>query len=328
MSMSLLATALVAAYVAASIGYVYRWRGATRYPNFSQYLRKSWPVFAPLNCLLYLSTRRYARRPVLDATCLDGIAVVRERWTQIRDEALAVHRAGELDAATRPGSVGYYDVGFRTFYRRGWKKFYLQWYGQPHRSAQRLCPNTVAILRQVPGIRAAMFSVLPPGAELSLHSDPMACSFRYHLGLDTPGSDSCYIDVDGSRVSWRDGQDFVFDETYPHFARNDSERTRLILMCDVVRPMNAFGRLINVPYMALVRAMAVPNTAEDRRGFFSWLFCAISPWREAAVAYKQRHRRRYVLMKLLFNGALVSLAFLAVFAVLHSIELTGLAATR
>ncbi len=43
----------------------------------------------------------FERKPIRDADYLDGIALIRERWTRIRDEALALHRAGELDATTR-----------------------------------------------------------------------------------------------------------------------------------------------------------------------------------------------------------------------------------
>jgi beta-hydroxylase len=326
MSFSILATILIAAYVAASVLYVYRWRGYARYPSFSQYLRKSWPVFAPFNCLLYLTTRAYARRPVLDAMQVDGMGMVRRHWAQIRDEAVALHAAGELDATTRPGSAGYYDVGFRTFYKRGWKKFYLKWYGEPHPSARRLCPQTVRIIEQVPGIRAAMFSVLPAGSELRLHSDPMACSLRYHLGLDTPESDRCFINVDGIELSWRNGQDFVFDETYPHYAVNATQRPRLILMCDVDRPMNAAGRAFNRMYSVMVKAMAVPNTMEDERGLFSRIFSAIAPWRAIAATVKRQHRTAYVWLKVASNTALVLVAFALIYLVLDSMARTGAAA--
>lgn len=323
--MSLLAIALLALYTAASVWYVYRWRGRARYENFSQYLRKSWPVFAPFNCLLYLSTHRSARQPVLDAGYLQGIAVLRQNWPLIRDEAIALQRAGELDATSVPGSAGYYDVGFRTFYKRGWKKFYLAWYGPPHRSAQRLCPQTVRLLGQVPGIRAAMFSVLPPGAQLSLHADPMACSLRYHLGLQTPNSDRCHISVDGTRLSWRDGQDFVFDETCPHYARNGTDVPRLILMCDVERPMSLPGRAFNRVYSLMPKAMAVPNTAEDRRGFISALFRRISPWRDAAVRLKERRRAFYTALKVALNSSVVLFAFVLAYAMLELMQRTGLA---
>ncbi|MGH6634584.1 MAG: aspartyl/asparaginyl beta-hydroxylase domain-containing protein, partial [Gammaproteobacteria bacterium] len=54
-------------------------------------------------------------------------------------------------------------------------------------------------------------------------------SLRYHLGLVTPSSDDCFINVDGVPYSWRDGEAFLFDETYLHYARNDSDQYRLIL---------------------------------------------------------------------------------------------------
>lgn len=320
MNLSLLATAFIAAYSAASIAYVYRWRGRVRYASFAQYARKSWPVFAPLNCLMYLTTQPWARQPVLDAGYLENIGVLRAHWTSLRDEALALHASGALDAARYPGSAGYHDVGFRTFYKRGWSKFYLKWYGSTHRSAQRLCPATLALLDQVPAIRGAMFSVLPPGTELSLHSDPMACSFRYHLALATPNSERCRIEVDGQPCPWYDGEDFVFDETYPHTARNDTPVPRIILLCDVDRPMNATGRVVHAAYRLLARATVVPNTPEDERGLFSMLFRRVAPWRERALYLRDRNRALYKALKLTLNTTLLGALGAVVFAVLNAVE--------
>lgn len=321
MSFSVGVMALLAAYAVASIAYVYRWRGRTRYARFSQYLRKSWPVFAPLNCLLYMSTRRAARGPVVDAAVVEGLAQVRAQWEVIRDEALALHATGEIDRTSMPDSAGYHDLGFRTFYKRGWKKFYLSWYGPAHPSARRLCPSTVAIVEQVPGIRAAMFSLLPPGAELSLHADPLACSLRYHLGLATPNSAACHIVVDGHVLAWKDGEDFVFDETYPHHAVNGAHTHRLILMCDVERPMRLPGRVVNFFYSFVAKALAVPNTPEDRRGALTRAFAAIGPLRSAGVALKARHRGAYAALKLAVNSAGIALAASVLWLGLYAVRL-------
>jgi beta-hydroxylase len=64
----------------------------------------------------------------------------------------------------------------------------------------------VELVNQIPGIKAAMFTSLPPGARLVRHRDPFAGSIRYHLGLVTPNSDDCFIEVDGERRSWHDGE--------------------------------------------------------------------------------------------------------------------------
>lgn len=313
MSLSIFIVAIVAIYCIASVIYVYRWRGQARYQSLTQYLRKSWPVFAPLNCLLYMTTKAEARKSVLDAAYLKNISVLRDNWQIIREEALALQATGAFEAIKTPGSVGYYDVGFRTFYKRGWSKFYLMWYGTTHNSAMRLCPQTVALLKQVPGIQGAMFSILPPGSELSLHADPMASSLRYHLGLCTPNSEDCYLNVDGVHCSWQNGEDFVFDETYPHYAKNNTEASRLILMCDVERPMNSFGRVFNLLYRFLIKGTLVPNTAEDKTGLFSTLFAAIAPLRQSTLKLRSERRQLYKALKLTLNCSLMALLFAILF---------------
>lgn len=320
MSFSTLTTAVIVAYTLGSLVYVYRWRGTTRYVTLKQYLRKSWPIFAPLNCLLYMATHGSARKPVLDSGYLKNISALRDNWRTIRDEAFALQSINAFDAARAPGSVGYYDIGFRTFYKRGWSKFYLKWYGTEHRSAMRLCPKTMALLAQVPQVRGAMFAILPSGAQLTLHADPLACSLRYHLGLSTPNSEECHIVVDDARLVWRDGQDFVFDETYPHYAQNKADTSRLILLCDVERPMNLPGRIFNGFYSIVAKSTVVPNTPEDARGLFSAIFAALAPLQERAQRLRARRRWLYNICKFSLNMTLFAVLSLILSAVVLSLE--------
>ena len=84
-----------------------------------------------------------------------------------------------------------------------------------------------------------MFASLPPGGKLVQHRDPYAGSLRYHLGLlvpKTPGE--CRIFIDGEPYYWREGEDIVFDETYLHYAENTTSDDRIILFCDVERPLH------------------------------------------------------------------------------------------
>lgn len=304
-------------FIAGSVIYVYRFRGSTRYAGFGRYLRKSWPIFAPFNCLLYLSTRKSARGPIVSAAAVPELALLKRHWAMIRDEAQGLHARGEIEASAAPGSPGFYDVGFRTFYKYGWRKFYLCWYGYTHRSALRACPGTVELLAKIPAINGAMFSMLPPGGELTLHSDPMACSLRYHLGLDTPEQDDCFIEVDGVRKAWSNGEDFLFDETYPHYVRNDSSRSRLILMCDVERPMHLGGRIFNRLYRSLARLTVVPNTNEDRRGFASSVFANLAPLLQRSKALKGTNRTLYRVLKTVVNGILLCILLGALFIVVQ-----------
>jgi beta-hydroxylase len=210
------------------------YRGRVRHGFFRQLTDHS-TFFAPYNALVYLFSA-VPNRPILDVRDFPALAPLREGWRTIRDEALALQGDGRIRAAS-----GHEDAGFNSFFRRGWKRFYLKWYGEPLPSARALCPRTVALVESIPSVRAAMFALLPPGGTLPPHRDPFAGSLRYHLGLVTPGSEACRILIDGEPYAWRDGEDVVFDETYVHEAENAAGTPRIILFCDVERPLR--GRI-------------------------------------------------------------------------------------
>ncbi len=301
----------ILAFSLGSMAYVYKFRGNARFHNLTEYLRKGWPIFAPLNCVLYLFTRKYGRSSVLDICQYPELSVLEENWGVIRDEGLALLEQGYFDLLGQPGSVAYYDVGFRTFFKYGWRKFYLKWYGYDHESARKLCPKTQDILKSIPCINGALFSLLPPDSQLTRHLDPFACSLRYHLGLATPNSELCFISVDGRICFWRDGEPLLFDSTCIHFARNNSEQSRLILMCDIERPMNVFGRTFNSIYKLFMRQSIVPNTDEDKGGLANRLFRKLEPLLLHGKALKVSRPRVYRVIKFAINLVLI-LALLSI----------------
>lgn len=300
---------LIFSFILGSITYVYLYRGKARYENLGEYLRKGWPIFSPLNCLLYMFTQSKARHPIINLDNFHELDKIQNNWEVIREEGVNLYRQRYFELTKKPGSQAFYDIGFRTFFKYGWSRFYLKWYGYTHDSAKKLCPNTVRILEQIPSVNGAMFSILPVNGQLTRHLDPLACSLRYHLGLDTPNSDDCFINVDGVSYSWRNGKALLFDETYPHYARNDSDQYRLILMCDVERPMNFLGRFINFFYKGLMRLTVVPNIEGDKRGFANILFSGLAPVNQKLKALKQTNKKLYLLIKYTINLTLILLAF-------------------
>jgi len=300
---------LIFSFILGSITYVYLYRGKARYENLGEYLRKGWPIFSPLNCLLYMFTQSKARHPIINLDNFHELDEIQNNWEVIREEVVNLYRQRYFELTKKPGSQAFYDIGFRTFFKYGWSRFYLKRYGYTHDSAKKLCPNTVRILEQIPSVNGAMFSILPVNGQLTRHLDPLACSLRYHLGLDTPNSDDCFINVDGVSYSWRNGKALLFDETYPHYARNDSDQYRLILMCDVERPMNFLGRFINFFYKGLMRLTVVPNIEGDKRGFANILFSGLAPVNQKLKALKQTNKKLYLLIKYTINLTLILLAF-------------------
>jgi len=259
---------------------------------------------APLNVLLYACSRIDAR-PYAPVDAFPELAPLTVQWRTIRAEALALREAQRIRASDR-----YDDVGFNSFFRRGWKRFYLKWYDDAHPSARELCPATTEILRAIPTVKAAMFAELPPGGYLRKHRDPYAGSLRYHLGLVTPGDDRCYIEVDGNRYSWRDGEAVVFDETFIHRAENATGHDRIILFCDIERPMKwrwaaAFNRFVARRFIA---SAASPNMEGDRTGALNRAFGAFYKVRLHAKRVRKTRKKLYYAIKF----SLIALVLLAI----------------
>ncbi len=309
--------AIFLVYIAGSLYYVYKFRGNERYEDFTEYVRKGWPIFTPFNCLLYMFTQQHSKAPILDAKDFKELEELQKNWMVIREEAMRIFDQGYFDKIKDPNSSSFYDIGFRTFYKYGWSKFYLNWYGYTHDSAKKLCPKTVEILSKVPAVKGAMFSMLPPGGKLTRHLDPVAVSLRYHLGLKTPNSSACFINVDGVNYSWKDGEPFIFDETYLHYANNNSDQSRIILMCDIKRPLNTIGSLVNFFYAGLMRLTIVPNLETDKRGLVNSIFMGMKPILAKTKALKQTNKPLYLLIKHTTNATILILLLAIVYGVIQ-----------
>ncbi|HTT10757.1 MAG TPA: aspartyl/asparaginyl beta-hydroxylase domain-containing protein [Burkholderiaceae bacterium] len=262
-------------------------------------------LLAPINALLLIFSR-VPRRAYIDPARFPELRPLQDNWRTIRHEAMRLKDAGAIRKAT-----SYNDIGFNSMFRSGWTRFYLTWYGREPQSARELCPQTLALIRAIPSVKAAMFASLPPGARLVRHRDPYAGSLRYHLGLLTPNDPGCYIVVDGERYSWRDGEAVMFDETFIHHAENATGHERVILFCDIERPlygapMRWFNRLFARNVMA---SAATQNTAGEDVGGLNRAFEYIYRVRLKAKALKARHRTVYYAGKWLLIAGLVWAVF-------------------
>jgi beta-hydroxylase len=250
-------------------------------------------ILAPINVLMYLFSR-IKKSAFIDTAQFDELAPLRQHWQTIRDEALRLNDEGAIRAAT-----GYNDIGFNSFFRTGWTRFYLSWYGKDMPSAEQQCPKTLALLKGIPSVKAAMFASLPPGARLVRHRDPYAGSLRYHLGLVTPNDAGCSITVDGQNYFWKDGEAVIFDETFIHHAENTTPAERIILFCDIERPlytapMRWFNRFFAKHVMA---AASSQNTEVEGVGGINRFFHHAYQARAWAKDFKQAYRSLYYLGK-------------------------------
>lgn len=115
-------------------------------------------------------------------------------------------------------------------------------------------PRTAALLRQLPSVYNAFFSILEPRQYVSPHWGYYKGFVRYHLGVVIPGDNrdrTCWLRVNaersdnarrdkalierGPRYYWRNGRGVVFDDTNLHDAANESDEVRVVLWLDVAR---------------------------------------------------------------------------------------------
>ncbi|MDN5199736.1 aspartyl/asparaginyl beta-hydroxylase domain-containing protein [Fulvivirgaceae bacterium BMA10] len=261
---------------------------------------------APINSLMYLFSA-VPNKPYLSLSQFPNLIPLRENWQLIKEEALTLESKELIK-----GSNKYNDIGFNSFFRRGWKRFYLKWYDDFHPSAKEHCPKTIEMIKEIPSIKAAMFVVLPAGSKLPEHRDPYAGSLRYHLGLITPNSEDCRIVVDGKPYFWKDGEDVLFDETYVHYAINETEKDRLIFFCDVQRPMSLkVGEYLNKFFSwFIMSAAASPNMENDRTGALNKIFRYLYQIRLVGKRLKAFNKPLYYVVKyILFLGIIYLIFF-------------------
>lgn len=271
----------------ACVSYVH-FRGRVRL-RFGRQVTEHSGLFSPLNVLMYAFSA-VPRDPILRVDDFPCLAPLREEWRTIRAEALALWEEGQITY-----DPSHSDLAFVAFQKRGWKRFYLKWYHDFLPSAARLCPRTVELVRSIPEINAAAFTVLPPGKKLGKHRDPFASSLRFHLGLVTPAREGCRIWIDGEPYAWKEGEALVFDETYVHWAENATDEPRIILFCDFTRPlrtpvMRAFSRFLNRRVFGVTRSH---NRPDEAPGPLNRLTPLVYRLKYFFVGLKKRNRRLY-----------------------------------
>ena len=289
-------------------------RGRSRL-RFDRQLVDHSAVFAPYNLLMYAFSAVPAR-PILDRNGFPQLDLLRDNWQTIREEALQLFDEGHIRAAEKHN-----DASFNSFFKQGWKRFYLKWYGEPLASAETLCPKTVALLTAIPSVKAAMFATLAPNSKLNPHRDPFAGSLRYHLGLITPNSRDCRIFVDGEEHAWGDGKDIVFDETYVHWVENKTDQTRVILFADVERPlrtrlMSAINHRVGA-FMGKITASPNTESPEEKTGFVNRMFALNQRSRERSRAFKKKYPKLFRTVKYIGMLIFIWLVFLAPWPFVH-----------
>jgi ornithine lipid ester-linked acyl 2-hydroxylase len=151
----------------------------------------------------------------------------------------------------------------------GWKIFVLAAYSIKSKPNIALCPETWRIVRQIPGLKTAMFSVFEPGKRLPPHRGPYNGVLRLHLGLVVPEPRaSLGIRIGPEICTWQEGSVLIFDDAYEHEAWNETGHPRVVLFVDFVKPLRFPASVLNWALLRL--AVFTPYLREGNDNLRRW----------------------------------------------------------
>lgn len=122
-----------------------------------------------------------------------------------------------------------------------WQSLWLWRDGEPQRDVMAQCPQTTAVLEQIPmadqpGFApTALFSALAPRTRIPPHTGSTNTRLLVHLPLVLPGPAG--FRVGNETRAWRMGEAWAFDDTIEHEAWNDADSTRVIMIFDIWNPL-------------------------------------------------------------------------------------------
>jgi len=215
-----------------------------------------------------------------------GLAALEQHHDVVRRECLALlERKDDLTDVKELGG-SYTQAGIHTIL---WKSFMFK-SGSFIEENCALAPETAKLLREVPRLYTAFFSVLDPRQYITPHRGYYKGFLRYHLGVIIPANnekETCWIRVNddrgdnlskdkelatrGERYYWHEGEGVVFDDTYLHDAANESDEVRVVLWLDLLKPLPWYLSLANRAFLwvahrdasvARIRDNALVGTAE------------------------------------------------------------------
>lgn len=204
-------------------------------------------------------------RPVHDAGAFPFLAPIEADWTKIRAELDGLLK----DRARLPA---FHQISpDQQYISKGdhWKVFILFGFGVPSERNCARCPETARLLRSVPGLQSAWFSILAPRYHIPRHRGVTKSVLRAHLGLIIPAQrERCTMQVDDCTVGWEPGKCLVFDDFYPHEVWNETDEERVVLIFDFERPMRRPGQLANAVLMWGIKRTAYFKDAQ--RNLKNW----------------------------------------------------------
>jgi aspartyl/asparaginyl beta-hydroxylase (cupin superfamily) len=163
-----------------------------------------------------------------DVTKLPAAKILEANYEVIKKEVLEFYER-EGDTTMQANFTPY------KYKEEGWRTVNLMSFMLMYPKLIKKFPATWEILNAIPGMVSVTLAVLKPHTRIKAHFGDSNAIVRTHLGLVVPGK---YPELglrNGSREQcWEEGKTFAITIAHRHYAWNNTDHKRIILMVDTV----------------------------------------------------------------------------------------------
>lgn len=146
-----------------------------------------------------------------------------------------------------------------------WKTYWLLSAGMDCRENQLHCPDTMRLLKKIPGASTAFFSILAPGKKIPPHRGAYNGILRCHLALIVPEpAEHVAIRVGKHVCHWHEGETLIFDDSFNHEVWNNTSGWRAVLFIDFPRPLHQPWHTMNRAFLGIARFLPLLRRANRR----------------------------------------------------------------
>ena len=143
---------------------------------------------------------------------------------------------------------------------QAWNMFLVKTYGFWHKKNSKLCPKIVELFRPFKDVSSISISFLSPGKHIPPHNGPYKGILRYQLAISVPKNGNCQLFVDNKPYSWTEGKGVMFDDTYVHEVRNETDETRIAVLLDLRRKnMPWFLKVYDFIFFKIIQLLVILN---------------------------------------------------------------------
>jgi aspartate beta-hydroxylase len=170
--------------------------------------------------------------------------VLEQNWKSILQEYMSLQNHANCWSRVGSGDRGSGQDDHRVVSGEKWTEYVLFGTGSSHEHnhvpftkgmLQQHVPDAVSLAQQGGG--EVILSRLAPHTHIQAHCGPTNLRWTAHLGLVVPtDTGRCQIRVGTQWYSWQPGKILLFDDSYEHEVRNDTDQERVVLLMRVWHP--------------------------------------------------------------------------------------------